>query len=163
MLLSEPQLYILIIIAIVILSGSTLLIYHQVERRNQTRKEIFSYEGSWVDHKKENSLTLKPQNILDPLEEKLLMAIILPINSEGLSVDQLNELLNLSELKESNQRQRRHIIIKELNLKLYLITGLRESIIRTSKRSDKRIKYYTIDLKNVNMIKKLADILLKNQ
>jgi hypothetical protein len=52
-------------------------------------------------------------------------------------------VLNLSKLSKENQRQRRHIILKELNLKLFLITGIRETIIRVSSDKDKRVKSYT--------------------
>ena len=53
-----------------------------------------------------------------------------------------NEILNLNKLSKENQRQRRHIVIKEINLKLYLITGAREAIIRVSSETDRRVKYY---------------------
>jgi hypothetical protein len=153
--------YTLIMILIISISTSVLIIHYLIETRKHSSMESSSGNKSANIERSKEELTLKTENILDPLEEKLLLAIILPKNRKGLSVDQFNELLNLTELTTTNQRQRRHIIVKELNLKLYLITGLRESIIRTSIDTDKRVKYYTLEFQNVNKIKKLTDILLK--
>jgi hypothetical protein len=155
--------YTLIMILIISLSTSVLIIHYLIDIRKHSRLESSRGHKNVYDEKNKEGLTLKPENILDPLEEKLLFAIILPKNRKGLSVDQFNELLNLTDLTTSNQRQRRHIIVKELNLKLYLITGLRESIIRSSIDTDKRVKYYTLEFQNVEKIKKIADILLKKQ
>ncbi|MCX6194261.1 MAG: hypothetical protein NTX34_07245 [Cytophagales bacterium] len=73
------------------------------------------------------------------------------------SVSDINELLNLNKLSKENQRQRRHIIFKELNLKLFLVLGVRESIVRVSSEMDKRIKYYTLDQKSLD-VEKLKSI-----
>jgi hypothetical protein len=88
---------------------------------------------------------LIPIKYFDPIESKILIEIIDKSPSGGIMVNELNNFLNLNNLSSENQRQRRHIILKELNLKLYLITGLREVITRKSSISDKRIKYYIIE------------------
>ena len=82
--------------------------------------------------------------LLDPHETKLIKALTTISNRERLTVEDINLLLNLKKLSKENQRQRRHIIIKELNLKLFLMTGVRESIIRVASHSDKRVKSYTL-------------------
>jgi DNA-binding transcriptional MerR regulator len=82
----------------------------------------------------------------DDLEIRLLQAIIQQDN-EGLGIAHLNTLLNLTKLSEENQRQRRHLFLKELNLKLYLIYGIREGITRIESVSDKRIKMYVLNEK----------------
>ena len=98
------------------------------------------------------------QYILDPHEAKLLRAILNTPNHSGLDVKQINELLNLTKLSKENQRQRRHIILKELNLKLYLISGVRETITRVPSESDKRVKYYSFvpEVPDFDTIKNLA-------
>jgi len=80
----------------------------------------------------------------DDLEIRLLKAIIQQDN-EGLGIAHLNSLMNLTKLSEENQRQRRHLFLKELNLKLYLIYGIREGITRIESVSDKRIKMYVLN------------------
>jgi hypothetical protein len=82
--------------------------------------------------------------LFDPYEEKLLKAIFKIDSDLGLDINSVNEILNLNKFSKENQRQRRHITIKELNLKLFILTGQRESIIRVSSIYDKRIKYYKI-------------------
>jgi hypothetical protein len=86
-----------------------------------------------------------PIKYFDPIETKILIELIDKSPSGGISINELNIFLNLNNLSSENQRQRRHIILKELNLKLYLITGLREVIKRKSFQIDKRIKYYIIE------------------
>lgn len=80
----------------------------------------------------------------DDLEIRLLQAIIQQ-DINGLGVAHLNTLMNLTKLSEENQRQRRHLFLKELNLKLYLIYGVREGITRIESVSDKRIKMYVLN------------------
>lgn len=105
-------------------------------------------------------LAIDPRNVLNPIEQKILHSIVMPINNRGLTVDQINKILCLTDLSESNQRQKRHLAIKKLNLKLYLITGSKANIIRTSHETDKRLKYYSLELNNVIKIKKIAELLL---
>ena len=95
--------------------------------------------------------------LLDPHETKLIKALTTISNRERLTVEDINLLLNLKKLSKENQRQRRHIIIKELNLKLFLMTGVRESIIRVASQTDKRVKSYTLvpEILNNNKIKEV--------
>jgi DNA-binding transcriptional MerR regulator len=88
----------------------------------------------------------KNNRYFDELEVRLLKAII---NQEeiGLDIISLNSLLNLKKLSEENQRQRRHLFIKELNLKLFLLFGIREGINRVEFDTDKRKKLYVLDTK----------------
>ena len=94
--------------------------------------------------------TLKPQTVqqnqdhcFDILEVRVLTRIIDP-NEPKLDVKSLNNLTNLTNLSPENQRQRRHLFLKELNLKLFLIFNIRESIIRYDDENDKRIKIYKL-------------------
>lgn len=82
----------------------------------------------------------------DDLEIRLLQAI-LDQDSNGLGIANLNSLLNLTKLSEENQRQRRHLFLKELNLKLFLIFGVREGITRIESETDKRVKLYVLNEK----------------
>ena len=78
--------------------------------------------------------------------------IILPLLS-------LNNLTNLTNLSPENQRQRRHLFLKELNLKLFLIFNIRESIIRYDDENDKRIKIYKLsDQISPDMISKALNM-----
>jgi hypothetical protein len=79
---------------------------------------------------------------LDPHELKLIDYLSQQTATNYITVDDLNQILNLTKLSKENQRQRRHIILKELNLKLFLITGIRETIVRVSSDKDKRVKSY---------------------
>jgi hypothetical protein len=82
----------------------------------------------------------------DELEIRLLQAIIQE-EKDGLGIAHLNKLMNLTKLSEENQRQRRHLFLKELNLKLFLIFGVREGITRIESQTDKRIKMYVLNEK----------------
>jgi hypothetical protein len=85
-------------------------------------------------------------NCFDILEVRFLTKILTePLNK--VDVTTLNALANLTLLSAENQRQRRHLFLKELNLKLFLLYGLRESIIRVDDINDKRIKNYTLSEK----------------
>jgi hypothetical protein len=85
-------------------------------------------------------------NFFDTLEERVLSKI-LETSNNGLHVKSLNELINLTNLSAENQRQRRHLFLKELNLKLFLMFGVRESIIRLDDSEDKRVKIYKLSEK----------------
>lgn len=158
--MSLTSTFTIVILLIILFSTLILGTYFLIENKKRNQQNATNPKKDIQIINSENSLTLNLDNYLEPIEIKFLHAIMLPINRDGLRVDQINELFNLSELNESNQRQRRHHFIKNLNLKLYMITGSKESIIRTSNRADKRIKYYTLELKNVDKIKNLANILL---
>jgi hypothetical protein len=75
--------------------------------------------------------------------EKRVLAVLL--ESDEISVDEFNQLIKLSSYSKQNQRQRRHLFIKELNLKLSLINGSKENILRLDSEIDKRSKLYSLD------------------
>jgi len=79
----------------------------------------------------------------DTLEVRFLHKLL---EQDGNEVDVkiLNTITNLTNLSAENQRQRRHLFLKELNLKLFLIFGVRESIIRLDSLEDKRVKNYVL-------------------
>lgn len=88
-----------------------------------------------------NSLLKKTAYTLDPIETRFLQQL-LNANKSGISVFEINRMFNLDKLSEANQRVRRHIIIKEINLKLFMITQIRECVIRVPSISDRRMKFY---------------------
>jgi len=79
----------------------------------------------------------------DTLEVRFLHKLL---EQDGNEVDVkiLNSITNLTNLSAENQRQRRHLFLKELNLKLFLIFGIRESIVRLDSMEDKRVKNYVL-------------------
>jgi DNA-binding transcriptional MerR regulator len=99
----------------------------------------------------------KSNRYFDELEIRLLKTIISQ-GENGLDIAQLNTLLNLKKLSDENKRQRRHIILKELNLKLFLLFGIREGIIRIEIDLDKRRKSYVLNKKiNKTQIESIFD------
>jgi hypothetical protein len=98
-----------------------------------------------------------PNNGLDELEKRFLSVLI---ENENLRIDvsDLNRILRLEKMTRENQRQRRHIFLKELNIKLSLHLQIRESIQRTSSELDGRVKLYTLNQKiNMDIVKKLLN------
>jgi len=85
-------------------------------------------------------------NCFDILEVRFLTEII-QNSFNKVDVVTLNKLAKLNQLSAENQRQRRHLFLKELNLKLFLLYGIRESIIRVDDINDKRVKNYTLSEK----------------
>ncbi len=81
----------------------------------------------------------------DPHEEKILLQLLSNIKL-GISVNELNTLLNIEEKSAENQRQRRHLIIKELNTKLFVLFNVRECIVRIPDSFDSRKKLYSIHI-----------------
>ena len=69
---------------------------------------------------------------------------LLELDGNEVDVKTLNSITNLNQLSAENQRQRRHLFLKELNLKLFLIFGIRESIVRLDLMEDKRVKKYVL-------------------
>ena len=114
------------------------------------KKSETTYNFSSPRIKNEYKLSNPSKFMLDPHELKLLAALMEQPDSTGLTVVEVNQLLHLSKLSKENQRQRRHIIFKELNLKLFLVTGTRESIVRVSSEIDKRVKYYTLNSESID-------------
>ncbi len=149
---------ILIILLSLILLSSLVAVYlllrvREVDLKGKARSDIEKIVRTQsLNH------NYRTNELLDPHETKLIKALSQPINKEQLTVENMNLLLNLIKLSKENQRQRRHIIIKELNLKLFLMTGIRESIIRVPTNSDKRVKSYTLvpEILNNDKIKKFT-------
>ncbi len=139
MLISETIFVLLLIIII----SCLIAIYLLVKTREPKKKEQ-SYRVDYKNFKNQyKKITNTDQYVLDPHEAKILRAILESPNNSGIDVNKINELLHLTKLSKENQRQRRHIVIKELNLKLYLISGVRETITRIPSEADKRVKYYS--------------------
>lgn len=152
------QQHVIQIILIVLTSVSSLTTLYLLIKINKVEiRPIVHYKFSRQSLKNKAAVTNLAKFMLDPHEFKILSSLITEVKSEGLSVSDINELLNLNKLSKENQRQRRHIIFKELNLKLFLVLGVRESIVRVSSEMDKRIKYYTLDQKSLD-VEKLKSI-----
>jgi hypothetical protein len=144
----------------ILLALSHALIVHLFLKTRALKTKVVSVnvKRSLLSNGVKHPETIKKHRILDPHESKLLQAIIDSPYTSGLCLRQTNKILNLTKLTNDNQRQRRHIILKELNLKLYLISGERETIMRRSSDTDKRIKFYGFkpELTNIELIKILA-------
>ncbi len=125
-----------------ILSSCFLAIYLLLKIRDPRIQRSSNYKLFNKSIRNELKLSAS-QHMLDPHELKLIEFLSKQATNNEVTVSDLNEVLNLSKLSKENQRQRRHIILKELNLKLFLITGIRETIIRVSSDKDKRVKSYT--------------------
>lgn len=154
MLLSDMLFLAMLFVLFVCLS----IIYMLIKAKKTNEKEASYKVNNTVFRQKYKLKSTSDQYILDPHEAKLLRAILNTPNNTGLDVKQINELLHLTKLSKENQRQRRHIVFKELNLKLYLISGVRETITRVPSETDKRIKYYSFidEVPEFDTIKKLA-------
>ena len=105
------------------------------------KTNIRKYKISHIELAKFNSSLKKTIFNLDPLETKFLYHLSVASES-GMSIFEINKLFHLNKLSIVNQRVRRHIIIKEMNLKLFMITDIRECIIRVASEDDKRVKFY---------------------
>lgn len=81
----------------------------------------------------------KKRNPFCELEVRFLVELL---SKKKLTVNELNSLLKINNKSFQNQRQRRHIFLKEINLKLGLIYGENETIIRKESLEDKRVKVY---------------------
>lgn len=81
----------------------------------------------------------------DPHEEKILLHLLTHVET-GISVAELNQLLKVEGKSAENQRQRRHLVIKELNTKLFVLFNIRECIVRIPEAFDSRKKQYIIQI-----------------
>ena len=95
------------------------------------------------EHIPQNQDKLDMNHCFDTLEIRFLHKL-LQQDESGVNVKTLNAITNLTHLSDENQRQRRHLFLKELNLKLFLIFGIRESIVRLDSLVDKRVKNYIL-------------------
>ena len=82
---------------------------------------------------------LKRKNPFCEMEVRFLIDLL---DEKTITVTDLNNLLKINGKSFQNQRQRRHIFMKEINLKLGLIYGKNETIIRKESEEDKRVKVY---------------------
>lgn len=103
------------------------------------------------------SLKSNINSSLDELELRFLRSLI-EITNKEIDVVDLNKLLRIEKLSKENQRQRRHIFLKELNIKLNLFLGIREVIQRIPSEIDGRVKLYsinkTVDLEYLKILTK---------
>lgn len=83
---------------------------------------------------------LKKKNPFCEMEVRFLIDLL---DSRVITVNDLNSLLKINGKSFQNQRQRRHIFMKEINLKLGLIYGKNETVVRKESVDDKRVKVYT--------------------
>ncbi len=81
---------------------------------------------------KSNYTEMIPKNsnpIFDTLEIRILERFISENSNKKISVEVANQILRYKNLSKENQRQRRYILIKELNLKLNILFQLSDCII----------------------------------
>jgi hypothetical protein len=71
--------------------------------------------------------------------------IHLKVDGNGVSIDFLNSLIDPEKINLLNNRITRHSFLSDLNLKLFLIYGIKEAIIRKGSVEDRRKKSYFID------------------
>ena len=102
------------------------------------KQEIFKTDPSEID-----SFLTNYDFCLDPLEIKFLYFVVKNEN-KSLPTDDVNNLIFSNKMSESNLRQRRHTLIKELNIKLFMISNIRESIVRVASEVDKRRIIYCL-------------------
>ena len=112
--------------------------------------------------RQDNSRNFQPYRLsrswkFDPHEEKILQQLLANWET-GISVEELNDLLNVRGKSAENQRQRRHLVMKELNTKLFVLFNIRECIVRIPEAFDSRKKQYVI-LINEEVFKELSHFL----
>lgn len=90
----------------------------------------------------------------DELQVSLLSHFYNQSAHEGLDVEQVNDILGISQLGADTQRFRRSNAIKELNSKLALLTGEKNAILRISSQLDKRQKRYQLHDHVMEFVKK---------
>jgi hypothetical protein len=90
----------------------------------------------------------------DDLQVRLLMHFYQHSTSEGLDVEQVNEILGIHQLGPDTQRFRRSAMIKDLNTKLAMLTGEKNAILRVNSPLDKRQKRYQLHEHVKDFVKK---------
>jgi hypothetical protein len=90
----------------------------------------------------------------DDLQVRLLMHFYQQSKSEGLDVEQVNEILGIHQLGPDTQRFRRSAMIKDLNTKLAMLTGEKNAILRVNSPLDKRQKRYQLHEHVKDFVKK---------
>jgi hypothetical protein len=106
-------------------------------RKNKYLNSFFN--TSPTEENSSNNLTISPY--FDTLELRFLNRM-LQNEEKVLSVLETNEILRIERLAKENQRQRRHIFLKDLNVKLKMIYNTPECIVRISTDNDRRSKFY---------------------
>jgi hypothetical protein len=104
-------------------------------------------------HSEQNKMKHFKSQVLIPYFDTLELRFlkrILQNDQKQLSVNEANEILRIEKLSKENQRQRRHLFLKDLNVKLKMIFKIPECIERLSNENDRRSKYYCLH----NQIKK---------
>lgn len=90
----------------------------------------------------------------EPLERKLLQALLNKKYPEALTTHEINEILDLSNKSLENQRRIRINMINKINQKIALSYTIDEPILRLPSDEDKRIMLYRL---NPDAIKYLKD------
>ena len=143
-----------ILLLLLILFSVIIAVYLLISHIGLIKKQpiVYSYRVG-QDYKKADIALKHKENayVFDEFETKLLSELTENSKVHELSVEKVNQILKLYKLTKENQRQRRHLVIKELNLKLYLLIGVKESIIRISSEKDRRIKFYKINTSEVEI------------
>lgn len=125
--------------------------FNRFANTTKRRKQIASIDYPLNDN--HDTQILLPY--LDTLEIRFLKRI-LSNEDKLLSVKEANEILRIERLTMENQRQRRHLFLKDLNVKLKMIYKIPECIERKSTELDRRSKYYCLHPKiNRETIEKL--------
>ena len=134
-------------VILLLLATTTLLVFLIARPFLKGAYKVPAVSGV-VQYRVDNSYNFQQARIsrswkFDPHEEKLLLQLLIS-RYDGISVAQLNDLLNVQDKSAENQRQRRHLVIKELNTKLFVLFNIRECIIRIPDAFDSRKKQYII-------------------
>ena len=148
----STQYFVVVFVEIATLLIGFYLGVFYLQQRNlivlKSKNPIFLYPKGKSENKgsgdlsNSNYLTILNRLNLFELEIRVLSRLL----SNGcISVAEFNELIKLTHMSKENQRQRRHLFIKELNLKLSVINGVKENIARIDDQQDKRSKIYCFD------------------
>ncbi len=115
-------------------------------KKEKTNKEKISpkWSGQTTKPTKQSGLESRISTYFDVLEVRFIKRLLESENDE-LSVGETNEILRIEKLSKENQRQRRHLFLKELNMKLKMIFNVNECIERQSTELDRRSKMYSLN------------------
>jgi uncharacterized membrane protein len=129
--------------------------FEKLKGTNSSLKLISETQDKRISNNKSAKFS---NNGLDEFEKRFLSTLIENENSK-IDVSDLNRILRLEKMTKENQRQRRHIFLKELNIKLRMHFNNREIIQRIPSEIDGRVKIYTFN-QNTNL--ELVENLLKD-
>lgn len=91
---------------------------------------------------------------IDAVSLRLLKSILDKQMEDGLTIEEVNRILDIENLAFDTQRYRRSAMINQVNQTLTLLTGEKNSIIRENSEEDRRQKRYKI---NPNCLELLQD------